>query len=147
MRLHTASEIISFAKELESQAAKFYEDASQRFTKDGNVFLTFAKENAKNESQIERTYYGVITDAIESCFAFNIESDEYTFETELTESASYPDALNKATEMEKKMVKFYSDAAEQSRSLMADVPRTFTLIAKKGGNRELQLRSLLEGGG
>lgn len=144
MKLHTASEVISFTKKLENESAKFYQDLSQRYAKDEDVFLSFAKENGKNVVQIERAYYGVITDAIEGCFAFDIESDEYTFVTELAENASYSDALGKAIEMEEKIVKFYSDAAEQSKSLMADVPRNFLMVAKKRSNRGPKLRSLME---
>ena len=118
---------------------------SQIYAKDKDVFLSFAKENGKNVVQIERAYYGVITDAIEGCYAFDIESDEYTFETALAENASYPDALGKAIEMEEKIVKFYTDAAEQSKSLMADVPRNFVMVAKKKSNRGPKLRSLIEG--
>lgn len=145
MKLHTASETISFAKKLENESAKFYEDLCKKYAKDGDTFLSFAEENERNIVQTERAYYGVITDAIEGCFAFNVETDEYTFETELAESASYSDALSKAIEMEEKIIKFYSDAAEQSKSLMADVPRAFNMIVKKRRkNRKLKLRSLLE---
>jgi rubrerythrin len=142
MKLHTASEVISLTKNLENESVKFYQDLSQKYAKDKDVFLSFAKENGRNVVQIERAYYGVITDAIEGCYAFNIESDEYTFETVLTENASYSDALDRAVEMEEKIVKFYSDAAEQSESLMADVPRAFMMVAKKRGNRVAKLRSL-----
>jgi len=147
MALNTASATISFAKKLEEDSAKFYKDLSQKYTKDGDVFLSFVKENGKNVVQIERAYYGVITDAIEGCFAFNINPDEYTFKTELAEDASYPDALDKAVQMEEKMIKFYSDAAEQSESYMADVPRTFRIIAKKRNDRGPKLRSLLDNEG
>lgn len=143
MALNTASATISFAKKLEEDSAKFYEDLSQRYTKDGDVFLSFVKENRKNVVQIERTYYGVITDAIEGCFAFNLNPDEYTFKTELAENTSYSDALDRAVEMEERIIKFYSDAAEQSKSLMADVPRAFRMIAKKRDSRRPKLRSLL----
>jgi len=144
MELHTASEVISFAKRLENESAKFYEELSQRYARDQEVFLSFAKENGRNVTQIERAYYGVITDAIEGCFAFNINPDEYTFKTELAEQASYSDALDKAVEMEEKIIKFYSDAAEQSKPLLADVPRNFTIVAKKRNNRIPTLKSLLE---
>ncbi|NIO21991.1 MAG: hypothetical protein GTN76_14990, partial [Candidatus Aenigmarchaeota archaeon] len=77
MKLHTTSETISFAKRLEDEAATFYGDLSQRYAKDKDVFLFFAKENGKNVVEIERAYYGVITDAIEGCFAFDIDPDEY----------------------------------------------------------------------
>ena len=144
MKLHTASEVISFAKKLENDSAKFYQNLSQSYAKDEDVFLFFIKENEKNVVQIERTYYGVITDAIESCFAFNINPDEYKFETELAANASYSDALEEAVEMEGKIVKFYSDAAEQSKSLMADVPRVFRMVVKKRDQRRPKLESLLK---
>ena len=135
MKLQTASATISFAKKLEDESAKFYEDLAQRYTEGKDTFLSFAKENGKNVVQIERAYYGVITDAIEGCFAFNLNPDEYTVKTELAEEASYSEALDKAVEIEEKIIKFYSDAAEQSKSLLADVPRVFTMIAKKRSSR------------
>lgn len=144
MKLHTASETISFAKKLEDESAKFYKDLSQKYGKDEDAFLSFGEENRKNIAQTERAYYGVITDAIEGCFAFDVETDEYTFETELADKANYADALSRAIEIEEKIIKFYSDAAEQSSSLMADVPRAFKMIAKKRRNREEKLRALLE---
>ena len=146
MKLQTASATISFAKGLEEQSAEFYEDLSQRYAEGEDIFLSFAKENRKNVVQIERAYYGVITDAIEGCFAFNIEPDAYTLETEVAENVSYSDALDKAIELEERIIKFYSDAAEQSKSLMADVPRAFRMVAKKRDNRIAKLRLLLKEG-
>jgi rubrerythrin len=140
--LHTASEVISLARKLENESAKFYEGLARRYPKDEDVLLSFVKENGKNVVQIERTYYGVITDAIESCFAFSINPDDYAFKTELTEGASYSAALDKAIELEEKIGEFYTVAAEQSKSLMADVPRAFMMVVKKRGNRVAKLRSL-----
>jgi len=142
VRINTCSEGISFAKKLENESAKFYEDLSKRYAKDEDIWLSFAKENRKNVIQIERAYYGVITDAIEGCFAFNIDIGNYTLETDIPEEISYADALNRAVEIEEKIIRFYSDAAEQSKSLMADVPRAFTMVAKKMSNRIPKLRSL-----
>ena len=144
MILNTCSGVISFAKELENKSAKFYQDLAQKYIKDEDVFLSFIKENKKNVIVIERAYYGVISDAIEGCFAFNINPDKYMLETELAKEASYSDALDKAIGIEEKIIKFYTDAAEQSRSLMADVPRAFTMVAKKRNNRSEKLRSLLQ---
>ena len=142
MNLQTASAAISFAKKLEDESAKFYEDLAQRYTEGKDTFLSFAKENGKNVVQIERVYHEVITDAIEGCFAFNLNPDEYTVKTELAEEASYSEALDKAVEIEEKIIKFYSDAAEQSKALLADVPRVFTMIAKKRSSR-MSLKSNL----
>ena len=142
MRLQTASATISFAKKLEDESAKFYQDLTQRYAEGKDTFLSFARENGENVVQIERAYYGVITDAIEGCFAFNIEPEAYKVETALADGVSYSDALGRAIKLEEKIGKFYSDAAEQSQSLMADVPRVFVMIAKKRNNRIAKLRSL-----
>ena len=142
MKLQTASAVISLAKGLEDESATFYEGLAQRYTQGKDIFLSFAMENKKNIVQIERAYYGVITDAIEGCFAFDIEPEAYAIETTLAKAASYSAALAKAIELEEKIGKFYSDAAEQSKSLMADVPRVFVLTAKKRNNRVAKLRSL-----
>ncbi len=143
MELNTASQIISFARKLEEDGVRFYEDLAQRCTKGRETLLSFAQENRRNVVQIERTYYGVITDAIEGCFSFKINPDGYTLRTELAKNMGYSDALNQAVKMEEKIIEFYSDAAKQSKSLLADVPRVFIMVAKKRGNRIPRLRSLL----
>jgi len=142
MRIHTASETVSFAKELEDISAKLYENISQRYGKNEDIFLALVKENKKYAEQIQRAYYSVITDAIEGGYAFDLEADEYILDTELPENASYSDALDKAVEIENKIVEFYTVAAEQSMSLMADVPRNFKIIARKRGKRISKLKSL-----
>ena len=85
----------------------------------------------------------MITDAIEGCFAFNLNPEEYAFKTNLEENESYSDSVKRAIDIEERIVKFYSDAAEQSKSLMADVPRAFKMVAKKRSHRPSTLRSLL----
>jgi rubrerythrin len=145
MIINTCSGAMSFAKELENESAKFYQRLSQRFLKDKDLFLGFAKENENYFTQIERAYYGVITDALEGCFAFNINPEDYALKTQLREKASYSEALARAMEIEEKIIQFYSDAAEQSKSLMADVPRAFRMVAKKRGRRQSTLQSLIGG--
>ncbi|MFC1911953.1 hypothetical protein ACFLXG_02195 [Chloroflexota bacterium] len=142
MELNTASAAIGFAKALEEDSAKFYEDLSRRYPQNEEVFFALVKENRKNAAQVQRAYYEVITDAIEGCFAFNMNPDEYTLKTELAEETGYPEALEQAVAIEDKIIKFYLDAAEQSKSLLADVPRTFKMIARKRDNRLSILKSL-----
>lgn len=142
MIINTCSEAMSLAKELENKSAKFYQHLSDRFPQNKEVFLSFAKENDNYITQIDRAYYGVITDAFEGCFAFNIDPEAYALQTELIEKASYSVALDRAMEMEEKIIKFYTDAAEQSKSLMADIPRAFKMVAKKRGNRLSTLKTL-----
>jgi rubrerythrin len=144
MGISTCSGAISLSRELENESAKFYQELSKRSEKDKDVFLAFAKENSKYISQIERAYYGVITDAIEGCFAFDLNPEDYQIKAAPSKEASYPSALKEALAMEEKILKFYHVAAEQSKHLMADVPRNFTLVAKKRNERVTKLKALLE---
>jgi hypothetical protein len=141
MILHTASEGISFSKKLENDSAGFYENLAQKNAGYAETFLAYARENKKYITQVERAYYGVITDAIEGCFAFNIDPDDYALDTDIKDG---PDAIRQAVEIERKIIQFYTDAAEQSKSLMADVPRAFVLIARKRGARLEKLEALLK---
>ena len=145
MAISTCSGAISLSKELENESANFYQELSKKFEKDKDLFLGFAKENAKYVTQIERAYYGVITDAIEGCFAFNINPEEYQVKGTLPSNVTYADALGKAVELEEQILKFYRVAAEQSKFLMADVPRAFTLVAKKRNERIEKLKMLQQG--
>jgi hypothetical protein len=143
MKLHTASETLSFIRELEEKAAKFYEDLASRFPENGEDFLSFAKENRKYNKQIQMAYQSVITDAIEGCYAFDLESDNYSFETDLPQDAGLADAARKALAIEDKIVGCYSDGADQSMSLLADVPRNFKIVVRKRSNRIEKLNALI----
>ncbi len=88
-------------------------------------------------------YQSVITDAIEGCYAFALESDDYTFDTDLPDDASLSDAVNKALQIEEKIIGCYTTGAEQSGSLLADVPRNFKIVVKKRNNRLEKLKSYL----
>jgi len=143
MGISTCSGAISLSRELENDSAKFYQELSKRFEQDKDLFLAFAKENTKYVTQIERAYYGVITDAIEGCFAFDLNPEDYQIKAMPSTDASYSNALKEALAMEEKILSFYQVAAEQSKHLMADVPRSFTLVAKKRSERLAKLKTLL----
>jgi hypothetical protein len=142
MIIHTASEGISLAKKLENDSASFYESLAKKYTKNSETFLAFAKENKKNIAQTERVYFGVITDAIEGSYAFNLETDNYTLDLSVKGRAGYADTLKQAVQIEEKIIKYYIDAANQSRSLMADIPRVFDLLARKRRERVEKLKTL-----
>lgn len=141
--IHTASEGITLARKLENDSAQFYEVMAKKYAQDAETYLTFSGENKKNITQIERAYYGVITDAIEGGYAFNLDPDKYAFPTAIPENANYADILTQAAAMEEKITGFYAEAAEQSRALMADLPRTFLLVVKKRDARKAKLKEFL----
>jgi len=141
MKLCTTSETISFARELEEKSAGFYEALAGRF-EEAKEFDAFVKENKKYIIQIQRAYQSVISDAIEGCFAFQVEADDFTIETDLPEGASFSDAVQKALAVEETIVNFYNTAADQSMSLMADIPRNFKIVVKKRNKRVERLKAL-----
>ena len=146
MKLHTCSEVVSFTKNLENESARFYEELSRRYAADADVWRSFATENRKNIVLIERAYYGVITDAIEGCFAFQINPEDYVLDATVAPTTKYPEAIKKAISIEDSLIRYYTDAAEQGKSLMADMPRAFAALAKKRLIRRESLQSRLDSG-
>ena len=139
----TCSAIISFAEKLEGNSSKFYEELAEKYTEDKEIFLAFAKEGRKNRVLVTRTYQETITDALEACF-IQINLSDYLTETTSKEGMSYLDALEMAIELEEKASKFYLDVAEQSKSLLATIPRAFRKVAERRNNRKLKLKSILD---
>ena len=144
MIIHTMSEGITLARKLENDSAAFYEALAKKFTANAETYLALAKENKKNVAQIDRAYYGVITDALEGGYALNLEADKYTIKSSLASGAKTAEVVKQAVAMEGTIIDYYTVAAEQSRALMADVPQTFLLIAKKRKTRKEKLAELLE---
>jgi rubrerythrin len=146
MILHTASEVVSFSKRIEEEGARFYEQLIERFQRSEDTLQRYAEENRRYGLQVQRAYYGVVTDALEGGFAFEIEEDKYSGKTKLPDNATYREALEGAIKMEERIMGFYLEAAGQSRSLMADLTRAFSLVARKRENRVGQLESMLDEG-
>ena len=86
----------------------------------------------------------MITDALEGCFAFSLNREDYFLETWLAGDATLAEAIQGAMKIEEKIVEFYNVAAEQSKSLMADIPRAFKLVVKKRSKRQSALKSILD---
>jgi len=146
MKLNTASQVISFSRKLEEDGAAFYESLAGQYPKDSEVWLGFSRENKKNIMRVERAYFGGITDALEGGFTFDIDPEEYTVKPGLLQNASYANAINTAIEMERKTALFYDRAAEQSKTLLADVPRAFLTMGKLRDERRQKLEEIRGGG-
>ncbi len=139
----TCSAIISFASKLEDDSSQFYEQLAEKLTEERETFSEFAKECRKNKLLIVRTYQETITDALEACF-IKMDLADYAAEATVKEDMPPPDVLETAIRLEEKASKFYFDAAEQSKSLLATIPRAFRKVAERRRNRKLKLKSLLE---
>lgn len=143
MKLCTASETLSFIRELEEKSAKFYETMASKFPQHSKILLAYAMENRKFNKQIQMAYQSVITDAIEGCYAFDLQASDYLFDAELADDVDFQQAVLKALTIEQKIFACYSAATEQSASLLADVPRNFRMVMKKRSGRPEAFKSLL----
>ena len=135
MKLHTASETIRFIRGLEESSAAFYEELAKEFPDRQELFLAFANENRRYVQQVQRTYQSVISDAIEGCFSFDLDTEHFVLDTALCDGASLSEAAGKAIAMEERILQCYRAGAEQSGPLLADVPRSFRFIVKKRQGR------------
>lgn len=129
MKLRTASETLSFLRELEEKEAKFFEEIAEKFKEKEADFLNLAKENRKFNAQIQMAYQSVITDAIEGCYAFDLDAEQYTFDPEPVQNLS--EAVQEILAIEEKILSCYEKGREQSKSLLADVPRNFKIVSRK----------------
>jgi rubrerythrin len=142
MKLNTASQVISLARKLEEDGAAFYESLAGQYTNVSEVLLGFSRENKKNIMRVERAYFGGITDALEGTFTFDMDPEEYAVHIGHIQTTSYSNALNAAIEMERKTAMFYDRAAEQSKTLLADVPRAFITMGKLRDERCQKLEEM-----
>ena len=144
MQSPTSSEVISFAAKLEENSGNFYDELALRGANDREIWNSFSAQNRKNKAAVQRAYYGVISDALEGCFAFaEMDTDNYTINTELPSDLGYAESLRRAIEIEHMITAFYLDAVRSAKSLLADVPMAFERIARKRNERQLELKKLL----
>ncbi len=143
MKLNTMAGVMTFVSKIENDSASFYRNYAKNYPELESTFMSWNKENSKFEKNIKRTYFGVITDTLESNYAFQgLDTDDYNFETQLPENADSSEAAKKARDIEETIMNFYLKAAQLSDGLMADIPRLFRKIAKKREERCQSLESL-----
>ena len=142
MILYTASAVVGYARQLEEEGALFYTEAADSHESQRERFLALAKENRRNASQVQTVYYGVISDALEGGFSFNLDTADYERHQGIPAAGEPTATADQALDMEERVIRFYTDAAEQSRSLLADIPRLFTILAKKRQSRAVFLSDL-----
>ena len=141
MNLNTASAAVRFAKRLEDDSRSLYERVSAGYPEWQEALAPFIRENKRNVGSIDRAYIGVVSDALDTQFAFEgIDTDDYGLATELSDSPA--ETLERLAANEETIIGFYRAAADSSRDLLADVPRAFDRIASKRSRRVGALRAL-----
>jgi hypothetical protein len=135
--------VMNFISRIESTSSALYLNCAARYPQLKGEFLSLATENQKFERTVQQKYFGVITDAIEASFSFELlDTDDYNLEAALPENATLVEILRRALEIEHTIIAFYLKAAEVSTGLMADIPRAFRKIAETRKERCLALEAL-----
>ena len=143
MELNTSSAAVRFAKQLEDDTRDLYERVSDRYPDWQPTLAPFIRENKRNVGSIDRAYIGVVSDALDTQFAFEgIDTDDYGLFTDLPDSPG--EALAGLVSNEETILAFYRAAADSSRDLLADVPRAFDRIASKRSRRTEALSALAD---
>lgn len=136
MLLNTMSAVMTFVTRIENDSADFFEAAAEKFPEIKAELTARAKENRKFAKQVKQTYFGIITDTLESNYCFEgLDSDHYPLDVELSDSADIDEIKEKAGKIEDTISEFYTTAAGMSEGLMADIPRLFKKIAQKREKR------------
>lgn len=139
----TASAIISFCGEWEDEAARFYGQLAQRFPDQGAVFSTMAKDCAKHKALVVRTYQETVSDVLETGYAFtDLKPDDYLVDLTVSDNMTLAQGIACAIQLEEKAIAFYQEVTRRSQSLLATIPRAFSKVAAKRGERLAQLRAL-----
>ncbi len=126
--MNTCSQVVRLVQEMEQASAKFYDGLAASRPKERDMLESLSAQNRKLAAGVQRAYLSSISDAIEGCFAFQMEEDNYPIVDLVSERRE--DAVAQALEIERAMARFYSDAGDQSRSLLPDVSRALLMAGK-----------------
>jgi len=143
--LNTAAAVIAYVSKIEQETAEFYETWARKHDECSEIFQSFVKDNRKNEKNIKRAYYSVVSDALETNFCFEGLRVDMA-RPQVAQDASSSDVLKTSLELEKSIRAFYEEASAVSKALLADVTRVMDRVAKSRKVREEKIRSMLEKG-
>ena len=146
MQLCTTSETLSFIKDHERSLIDMYNRISERFPQyNANGLLAASAKEIKGYIQeLDRSYYSVITDALEGCFGFDLTAEKYSIDADTPDGLSGESCLQKAIAVETIMLALYEEAATQSGPLLADVPRSMRIIQRKRTKRLEGIKALIQ---
>jgi rubrerythrin len=135
MDLATFGAIMTFALELEKQAAVFYEQAARGSLED--PFLDVARRANKRAKRIERTRREGIQEMILEPIR-GMQGDDYR--VELSSEGDESELLDRAIELVDTSIRFYLDAAEKIP--VKEVARTCQRMAQESEKQKAELLRL-----
>jgi hypothetical protein len=140
MELNTAGSFITYISKIEQESADLYARWAEQHDELGELFLTFAKENRKNEKAVKGAYYSVVSDALETNFCFKGLRVDVEM-PRLSEKAPASAAVQASIDLEDSIQVFYTKAAQSCKAFLADVSRAVERVARLRRARLEKLRS------
>ena len=95
------------------------------------MWLRFARENQRAASSVHSEYVTAITDAVEGCFSFRIDEDQYCLEPYMKGRDCIGGAIQDAIQIELVLQRLYEEASAQSQAFMPGLARCLTKIGAK----------------
>ena len=115
MKLQTASETLSFIRELEEKAAKFYEDLQKAVKHDASKVMLgqFAKMELNHARILERFKSGDIDD-YEAPEITDLKLSDYMVEADTNSDMTYQEIIVVAMKREEAAKTLYTNLADES---------------------------------
>jgi len=141
MELGTFGALIGFAIELEVSSADFYDRAKQAHPGGlaEETFARLAEQASKNKVLLERTRRENVAEMILEPIA-GIRREDYIADLALTSTADSSGVVSRALDLEDKVQRFYSAAAEKVS--LPEVKRIFARLAAKRAENSKTIVSL-----
>jgi len=129
--LRTASEVVGFAKDLENELDECADTIGRSWPELAEIASALSIRAGKNVKAIERTYYGGISDALESGFVFQMDVSPLAKACDAQEAETPAEAIRSLVTHCTGTLSFYREAAAQCNRLFTDLSRLFTRIVRE----------------
>ena len=127
--LQTTSQLLSKHQAIEEKIADLFNTLAEKHPTHAQVFEKLAKDSLRHRDMALRAYREGVTDAFEVGFLANpLDSDGYVLMEPMGELSE--DAGTMISNMEI-VIQFCTDAANNSSTLLPDVPETFMRLVKR----------------
>jgi transcriptional regulator of met regulon len=127
--LQTTSQLLSKHQDIEEKMADLSNSLAEKHPAHAQVFEKLAKDSLRHRDMALRAYREGVTDAFEVGFLANpLNPDEYVLKE--PEGSISEDAGTMISNMEI-VIRFCVDAANNSSTLLPDVPETFMRLVKR----------------
>ena len=127
--LKTTSQLLSHHQAIEEKQSETYSMLAEKYPQHADLFNGLARDSRRHMDMAQRAYREGVTDAFEVGFlADPIDPDGYVL---ITPEGDLSAVVETMIDNEETVIRFCSDAALNSSTLLPDVPETFMRLVKR----------------